>query len=195
MSTDTLALDVNMALNFLQALRPNGPWVLSAIVPDGAIFTDTVETAAAAQAWIVAHSRAGRNLYYALNPCYPMDKKAAKLDVAAAEYLHADADPVGDETPAAAKVRYHAALLNGVVPPPTFVVDSGNGLQMLWRLEVPVDFVALGINSGAWAEALKDVEARNLALLDALGAGFGTQDVCRVLRLPGTINLPNAKKL
>jgi hypothetical protein len=184
------------ALSFLQALRPNGPWTLTAIVPNGETFTDTVNNVDAARRWIAAHSAAGRNLYYALNPLrYPMSKKAAKQDVAAAEYLHADADPVGDETPAAAKARYRAALLSRTVPPPTFVVDSGNGLQMLWRLEVPVDFVTLGINSGAWADALKDTEARNKALLAALGASFGTHNIDRVLRLPGTINLLNAKKL
>jgi hypothetical protein len=52
-----------------------------------------------------------RNLYYSVNPTRKMmTSKAAKVDIAAVEYLLADLDPKEDESPGAAKARYLKAL-------------------------------------------------------------------------------------
>jgi hypothetical protein len=130
------------------------------------------------------------NLYYSTNPTRAaMTKKAAKADIAAVEYLLADLDPADGETPEAAKARYLDQLNNAFVPKPTAIVDSGNGIQCLWRLSEPI---ALPPDN---AEAtIADVEARTAAIMLRLGAKAGTQNVDRILRLPGTTNLPNAKK-
>jgi hypothetical protein len=48
-------------------------------------------------------------------------------------------DPLSDETPEAAKARYLGQLNGDFEPKPTVVVDSGNGIQALWRLETPID--------------------------------------------------------
>ncbi|HKU27859.1 MAG TPA: VapE domain-containing protein, partial [Candidatus Sulfotelmatobacter sp.] len=86
-------------------------------------------------------------------------------------YLHADID-VSDEVT--------LQRIRSFVPAPTAIVFSGGGYQALWKLcEPSVEF--------------DRVERINMAIASALG-GDNCQNVDRLLRLPGTINLPNAKK-
>jgi hypothetical protein len=86
-----------------------------------------------------------------------------------------------------AKTRYQTALQT-FRPAPTAVIDSGNGLQALWRLREPIP-----CNTEDKAK-IGDAEARSKTLMTRLGGKTGTQDICRILRLPGTINLPDAVK-
>src|SRR5262245_23123031 len=164
--------------DFLQWLRP-GPWTLSAIIPDGAITTETCNSAEDVLDFVDEHGGAA-NIYYSVNPTKrDMNRKAKKEDIAAAEFIFADLDPRDDETPDEAKARYLMALAN--VPEPSAIIDSGNGLQALWRLREP-------------SKDFADVEARSLALTLKLGGTRGTQNIDRVLRLPGTFNRPQARK-
>jgi hypothetical protein len=168
--------------NFLEQLRPNGPWVLTAITPDGPSITVTTHTAAEVDAFVREHN-GKRNLYYSVNPTKSaVFKKAKKADIAAVEYLLADLDPADGETPEAAKARY-LDQLNGVFEPkPTAIVDSGNGIQCLWRL---TERIELPSDAGA---IIANAEARSAALMVRLGAKPGTQNIDRILRLPGTTN-------
>lgn len=84
-----------------------------------------------------------------------MSTKAAKKDIAAAEFLHADCDPRADETPVAAKNRYRVALKPSGLPEPTLIVDLGNGLHVLWRLSDPIPFPAA--TDLAWKVAVDNV--------------------------------------
>ena len=68
--------------------------------------------------------------------------------------------------------------------PPTLVIDSGNGLQPIWLLEVPIE------GTPEYRAAAEELCARIEA---ALGAK-GTHNVDRLLRVPGTRNYPNARK-
>src|SRR5262249_18779976 len=174
-------------VDFLEKLRPGGPWVLTAITPDGTTETITARTAAEVDAFVIVND-GKRNLYYHVNPTKrEMTKKAAKADIAAVEYLLADLDPDQGEDSAAAKARYLAEL-DSFEPKPTVIVDSGNGIQTLWRLTKRIELPSE-------AEAIiADVEARSAALMLRLGAKAGTQNIDRILRLPGTTNLPNKKK-
>ena len=86
-------------VGFLEWLRPGGPWLLTAILPDGPTTTITAQTASAIDSFLCEHNRK-RNIYYSVNPAKgPMSKKAAKTDIAAVEYLLSDLDPRDDETP------------------------------------------------------------------------------------------------
>ena len=193
------------AISFLEQLRPNGPWVLTAITPDGPTQTITAHTAAEIDLFVREHN-GKRNIYYSVNPTRtPMSRKAAKTDIAAIELLLSDLDPRDDETSEQAKVRYSDQLNGAFEPKPSAIVDSGNGIQCLWKLK---DRIVLGVPLETTDETGKtvrkflpedqakidDVEARTAALMIQLGSKAGTQNVDRILRLPGTINIPNAKK-
>ena len=193
------------AVEFLKLLRPGGPWVLSAIVPDGAIETITTMTVDDIRTFVSRHN-GKRNLYYSVNPTrIAMDKKAAKVDIAAIEYLLADLDPKENERTEDAKVRFLAGL-DELKPTPTTIINSGNGIQVLLKLVEPIklaDPIIITNKKGEQervfpeetAKLIADVEARVKNLMETLGSVAGTQNIDRILRLPGTINLPNAKKL
>ena len=195
----------NDAVEFLALLRPGGPWVLTAIVPDGKIETITAKTDDDVRTFVSKYDGI-RNLYYSVNPTRKaMTSKAAKTDIAAIEYLLADLDPKQDETPEAAKARY-LALLDELKPEPTAIIDSGNGIQVLLKLAEPIMLAEPVIATNAKGKSEKvfpaetaalitDVENRVKTLMEALGSVAGTQNIDRILRLPGTINLPNEKKL
>jgi hypothetical protein len=179
------------AARFLQRLRPGGPWVLTAIDPDkpGGIRTITAEKAEEVRRFVEQYD-GERNLYFSTNPTRtPMTSKASKADIAAVEFILSDLDPADDETPEEAKARYQKAI-EEYPARPAFVIDSGNGLQVLYRLDKPVEFE----DGTLPLDLIADVEARIKALMGKLGAVAGTQNIDRILRLPGTTNLPNAAK-
>jgi hypothetical protein len=195
-----LAVLTAESVEFLQKLRPGGPWVLTAIEPDGKPTTVTANNPTEAGDFIRTHN-GRRNIYYSVNPTRrPMTGKAAKTDIATIEYVLADLDPAEGESSTDAKARYRAQL-ETCEPRPTFVIDSGNGIQLLWRLAVPI---VLGKPVPGEAGRLSyspedqakidEAETRSAAVMVQLNAKAGTQNIDRLLRLPGTINLPNAKK-
>ena len=191
------------AIGFLEKLRPGGPWVLTAIEPDGpAIDTITAHSPEHVAAF-VEEFNGRRNLYYSVNPTRTaLGKKASKTDVAWVEFALADLDPNAVETSDAGKRRYLDQLNGGSFQPrPDAAVDSGNGIQGLWRLEERIELGAPVIGkegklvfSPEDQGKIDDVETRVKAIMLRLGAKPGPQNIDRILRLPGTTNLPNAKK-
>jgi hypothetical protein len=200
--------------HFLLQLRPDGPWSLQAILPDDPpsssipkIIAVTFRTIADALQFVAAHN-GKRNLYYSVNPLkHAMNKKAKKIDIAAIEYCLADLDPKDTETSEAAKAHYLEQLNGSFEPKTTGLIDSGNGIQCLWQLSEPIDLTPYPLVTvkdengkdklilGPEAQRIvDDVEARIKEIMIRLGAEPGTQNIDRILRLPGTINLPNEKK-
>jgi len=174
--------DPDAAVQFLGVFRPTPPWVLTAIVPDGKTTTWTKTTAQSVKDFIVERNVTEReNIYYSVAVLLKqMSKKATKADVKHSDYLHVDADPADDETPEAFKTRL-LPKIEALERKPSILIDSGNGLQLLWRLEKPVADQA-------------EVEAANCALAESLGANPSTRNVDRILRLSGTVNYPDKVK-
>jgi hypothetical protein len=188
-------------IDFLEQLRPGSPWVLTAMTPDGSTKTITANNADEVRRFVLRYN-GRRNLYYSLNPTRtPMTSKAAKTDIAAIEYAFTDLDPRDDETPDDAKARYLVALAAYPLAA-TFIIDSGNGIQALWKLSTRIDLPPPEIDpetgklvlSKPAQAVVDDIENRVKLLTETLGGTPGTQNIDRILRLPGTINLPNAKK-
>jgi hypothetical protein len=179
------------AIRFLEQLRPGGPWVLTAIVPDGPTLTVTATTADDVIKFVQTYD-GKQNCYFSVNPTRTvMRKKAAKADIAVIEYVFADLDPTTQETPEQGKARYNKAL-DALEPPASALIDSGNGIQGLWKLIRPI--VLPKTDAPEWKQIVDDVEGHTAGLITKLGGTLGTQNIDRILRLPGTTNVPNKKK-
>lgn len=190
--TDAPTPDTPSALAFLQRLRPNGPWLLAAIPPEGGApvcRSFAPDDLAGLAVWLNQH-QGQRNLYYHLNPTAAgLRSKAKKGDITAVEWLHVDIDPRAGEDIQEERSRAFSLLSDNLpkgVPAPTVIVDSGGGYQALWRLGAPVQV------DGDESKA-QEVE-RYTRQLESVFSADHCHNVDRIMRLPGTINVPNDKK-
>lgn len=189
MTKQSIEPDTNAAIGFLTRWTEVGPWTLTAIVPDSnSIATQTFrgrEQVTLMRRWI--NERQGTaNLYFSVNPPNrDMNIKAMKVDIAALVALHVDLDPrIGEDI----DIERERALklLREFNPPPTVIIDSGGGVQGFWRLSEPEAL-------DGTEEAAQEVERYNLQIELMLKAD-SCHNVDRIMRLPGTINLPNKRK-
>jgi hypothetical protein len=179
---------MSLSLDFLKKFRPNGPWVLTAVPVEGGKLT-TVTFAAKdgkkVTAWL---KRLGKdhNIYFSVNPTTSdVSKKASREDILRVEYLHVDVDPRAGESLKDEQERI-LQKIREFKPVPTTVIFSGGGYQAFWRLEEPIQI------DGDVTKA-ESAKRYNMQLEVRLG-GDNCHDVSRIMRLPGTMNRPNAKK-
>ena len=128
-----------------------------------------------------------------------MAKKAKATDIAALTYLHVDIDPrkwsADVEIDKAAyldeeRVRILSLLREGRpagVPKPTAIVFSGGGYQAFWRLVEPLPL------DGS-PEAADKAKLWSQSLERQFGCADSVHNVDRIMRLPGTVNVPTKKK-
>lgn len=187
--TTTPTPDSAAAVSFLQRFHPTGPWALTGISPDKKViqtrsFSPGQEEAC--RQWL--DERNGRlNLYFHTNlPMSELRKKAEKTDIGEAVCLHVDIDPRAGEDIQEEQKRA-LGILRAAQPAPTVIVFSGGGYQAFWKLEEPVRI-------GGDLALAESFERYNIHLERLYGAD-NCHNVDRIMRLPGTINLPDAKKL
>lgn len=190
MSADLPKGDPKAALAFLDRLRPGGPWVLTAIPleREGRTTTDTFMMADAERLvkWLQAQEGLKSNIYFMVNKAMQvLTSKAKKEHVEAIEYLHVDVDPKKGESPEEARPRV-IKLLAEFSPLPWAMIDSGGGVQAFWKLDDPI-YIGGDLTRAA------DLEAYNIQLARELG-GDNCHNIDRIMRLPGTVNWPDAKK-
>lgn len=195
--------DSKAAIDFLRHWAPDSPWVLNAIDPErkkGLIAQSFNQDTADKALAFIEHWNGKRNLYFMVNvPRKPMFTKAEKADVGFMQALHVDVDPVNppkDASPTELELHYadeHARIvqaLNAYEPKPSVVLFSGGGYQGFWLLREAVEI-------DEPTETLKEpwaaLEAYNRTPEKALG-GDHCFNIDRIMRLPGTVNLPDAKK-
>lgn len=185
--------EVTKAVKFLKKLHPDGPWALTAIAVD----KKQIETVTfypkdeeAMVAWIDEYSGL-RNCYYHLNPVlHAVTKKAEREDLAAVSFLHVDVDPREGHPIEQERERILKLLTKELptgVPAPTAIIFSGGGYNAIWRLENPIPINGeLGL-----AEEAKRYNQQ----LEVLFGADHCHNVDRILRLPGTVNIPDARKV
>lgn len=190
MSEHDLKPDTASAIAFLSRWFPDSPWVLTSIIPDGKTDTRTFQPNQneAAARWI--EERQGvQNLYFHVNPVRrDLNVKASKEDIARLAWLHVDIDPRAGEDHDEERARAFR-LLQEFKLRPTVIVDSGGGYQGFWKLNPDSRLEINGIVTRA-----QELEVYNIQLEKVFGADH-CHNVDRIMRIPGTINVPTARKL
>jgi Mesyanzhinovviridae DNA primase len=185
-------MDNQKALDFLIKMYPEGPWALTAIAPDKKFIetrTFGPSSEIALVEWLETHN-GFRNLYFHTNEVrYAVTKKAERTDIKAVHYLHVDIDVQPGEDLTEGRARCLRVLTKDrpkEVPEPTVIVSSGGGVQAFWKLEEPI---AINGEMGL----AEDAKRYNQHLEVVFGAD-NCHNIDRIMRLPGTMNLPDAKK-
>lgn len=186
------------SIEFLKRFYPKGPWLLTAISTDRkGIDTQFFgpNTEAKCLEYLQRHN-GKRNIYFTVNK--PFDaffksdriKKPNKEDIWKAHYLHVDVDPEGGQNIDEERERILAQFQNKLpkgMKEPTCIIFSGGGFQAFWKLKEPV------LIDGK-LELAEDFELYNRRLEQIFG-GDHCHNVDRIMRLPGTVNIPDAKKI
>lgn len=199
--------NTSAALEFLRQWEPEGPWTLTAIDPErgSASEKQRIETkqflpGQNVAAWIDSY-QGKRNIYFSANRAAPGTTKKTKKDaITHALCLHVDVDPnpppLAPEDSSEPFVEDYIAehyaneqerilgLLQSYEPKPSVIIYSGGGYQGFWRLNTPVEI----------AGDAAFIEDRNRHIEYQLTKTTVCWNIDRIMRLPGTINVPNEKK-
>lgn len=129
-----------------------------------------------------------RNLYYSVNEpnADAPDDKLKKHHIKKINAVWLDADPKKDlplERERERLAKFAADLKTGKNPP-TYITDSGGGIQAFWLLDQPLD---------ATKDNVIMAESVSRGLAEQHGTDF-VQNIDRIMRIPFTVNIPNARK-
>lgn len=184
--------DNSVAVDFLRRWTSEGPWLLTAIQLDRKrTYTETFypETSGQLEQWLLRHNGTN-NIYFSVNPpTRDTQKKAVREDIRELAWLHVDIDPRAGERVEEEQARALGLLTTDLpegVPAPTVIVFSGGGYQGFWRLAEPLEI-------GGDLEKAEQAKLFNVQLEILFGAD-NCHNIDRVMRLPGTVNIPDARK-
>jgi len=185
--------DYEASWDFMQRFHEDRLFVLTGVSLDKkSIPTESFGPKDKAQfiKWITACAKMPANVYFGVGePKQKFSKKLEETDVQAMHFLHVDVDPVESRSVAQEQERILALLREppGGLPPPTAIVFSGGGYQGFWKLDEP-------ITTGGSQELADTNKLYNLQIAILLNADH-VQNIDRIMRVPGTVNQPNAKKI
>lgn len=186
--------DNDAAVAFLRKWSMNGPWALTAIDPNkrdlvGGLFQSDEE--GKLRTWLNKHGDLDHNIYFSVNTVIPskFGNKAKREGIERMTHLHVDIDPRAGEDLGTERTRILKQINNPPVgvPKPSVVIFSGGGYQAFWTLETPIE-IGGNVNK-AEAAKLYNIQLEFLFHADAC------HNLDRVMRLPGTVNVPDKKKL
>lgn len=185
-------MDNKAAIKFLKLWDPSGPWVLTAIQVDRkgietrTFHPDKIDDL---DMWLMDYN-GKRNIYFHVNSVlYDLKTKANREDIKSVDWFHIDIDPEPDMDLDKERKRCLELLTSDLpkgVPAPTAIVFSGGGYQGFWKLKEPIPIDGdLGL-----AEEAKRFNQQ----LEALFGADNCHNIDRIMRLPGTVNIPDARK-
>jgi hypothetical protein len=198
------------AIAFLEAWAPGQHHSVGAIAPDPidnekpTAWLTTNDLAQLAQ-WIELFASQRRNLYFQPNLCRRTlgHERAGTSDVIVAHAVYVEIDPPKTVTDAASLAAWQDQWTSEIgenplwqtAPFPTVTIASGTGFQMIWKLHDPVMLwrTVNGKSEFQIAELAKIVD-RNRRLVQDWSGDPASVDASRLLRLPGTVNWPDAGK-
>lgn len=181
---------------FLEAISGGLPLSVASIRPDvpgisGATFSLPADRDRLA-VW-VAEREGQENLYYSLNaaaagaPRKGRGGKLAEADVAHIRGVAVDLDPrkgvpLEEERQRLRHIAERQLARNDGAP--SYIVDSGGGVQMVWLLDAPLPCTP---------ETAAAVKAQAKGIGEALGSD-PVHSLDHLFRIPGTTNIPDARK-
>ena len=184
------------AEEFLRAFHPEGPWVLTAILPDKpadngkrtTTQTFTPQTADEMRNWVARYNTDHNVYYHVAIPTRHLTSKAERGDIATVTWLHVDIDPKGKEDLDQFRLRTVQTLRAGRdgIPPASCCVSSGGGIQAFWLLSEPIQI-------GGDLTKAESAKAHNQRL-EVIFNADNCHNIDRIMRLPGTVNWPDARK-
>jgi hypothetical protein len=137
---------------------------------------------ASATEWSVYWNNKGYGIYWTVNIVSPdCGKKPSKEQITGLRAIHIDVDPPKNGSTFDKEAK--AAELNAANP--TLLVDSGNGVQAFCMLSEIIP---------ATPENIAEAEAIGRRVIFEFGGDACTFNIDRLMRVAGTVNLPNAKK-
>ncbi len=188
MKTDTAA-----AIVFLQGFHPEGPWALTAVDPTGKEHIETHTFLPGDECdlsnWVEARN-GKRNLYFHVGIVNGrITSKASREDIVRVSWLHVDIDPRAGEDIDEERKRALATLTDppGDIPHPNIILFSGGGYQGFWRLSKPIE-TACDLTKA------KEAARYNIRLEQSFVGADNCHNTDRIMRLPGTVNLPDDRK-
>ncbi len=181
------------SIKFLNLWAPDGPWVLTSINVDRkGIETQTFNPSSInrLEDWLKANN-GEKNIYFHVNPVLrELNKKAEREDIKEVAWFHVDIDPAAGQDLTEEREKALDSLtakLPKGVPAPTVIVFSGGGYQGFWKLKTPIPINGeLGL--------AEDAKRYNQQLELLFGAD-NCHNIDRIMRLPGTVNIPDSRKL
>lgn len=179
-------------VKFLDIFAPKGPHLLCSMrLEGGGLESQYFESTDGVPEWCQASNK-GHGLYYHVGtPRSGVETRMAKGDVACLRWLWVDVDPAKHAPISEERARIYGLLVGappqGVPARPNILVDSGGGYQALWELQQP-----LRLDN---PEDITEAERITRWLVAAYGGDPHAWEVARVLRLPGSVNYPDQRKI
>lgn len=204
MAENSESINTKKAVNFLRHFRSEGYHNIVAIDPQSEAVTGITRPIGHPDIEaFIERNNGRRNLYYSVNEPFPPlpsgssvkpdttrqyapDDKLKKHHIAKIHGVWLDADPKKDLPFEREKERLakFAVDLKTSTNPPTYITDSGGGIQAFWLFDKPLD---------ATKENVVHAESLSRGLAEQYGTDF-VQNIDRIMRIPFTVNIPSEKK-